>query len=435
MEDKPKVKRKKPKQVSLELPRKPDGSRDRKYFYGHTRAEAIAQRKKYQEFLERGSAVDPNITVAEWVEIVKDTYRTNINPLYIRDDNIPYDRLVKEIGTKKVVDIREAHLQKALNKVNGMSFSTITKYETVIKKVFSKARKNRIITDDPSEDLFRPQYTKGTHRCLEAWEVEMILSNWNNKDARVGIWVMLMLLCGLRRGEMIALRWENVNMQSRRITVCETAVILTNQSVIENRTKSKAGGRILPIPRALYEALDTIPQEQRSGFVCVSAKGKQLSEKAVKCGIDQFCLVMTRLINNEPTKMKRKWKKKVEKEMSANKLEDVGEETSETTRIIFEFRAHDLRHTYATALHDAGVPAPAAQYFLGHGTLRMTLELYTHFSKESENTSREKLMILFDNWLNKRLIGMDNTTQDLSVDYPQNGANFDIGMENGWTSF
>ena len=70
----------------------------------------------------------------------------------------------------------------------------------------------------------------------------------------------------------------------------------------------------------------------------------------------------------------------------------------------FSFTCHDLRHTYATALYDAGVPVKAAQYFLGHADVRVTLDLYTHLSKEREEKSREQAIEYLDKWLDGRVM-------------------------------
>ncbi|MEG1516650.1 MAG: hypothetical protein RSD95_17315, partial [Clostridia bacterium] len=53
---------------------------------------------------------------------------------------------------------------------------------------------------------------------------------------------------------------------------------------------------------------------------------------------------------------------------------------------------------------DAGVPVKAAQYFLGHADIRITLELYTHLSKEREFASRQKMVKYLDGWLDKRVL-------------------------------
>ena len=77
-------------------------------------------------------------------------------------------------------------------------------------------------------------------------------------------------------------------------------------------------------------------------------------------------------------------------------------EKKEPDRKLFSFTAHDLRHTYATALYDAGVPVKAAQYFLGHADIRVTLDLYTHLSKERESASRNQMVEYLDSWIDKR---------------------------------
>jgi len=402
MADKPKRKRKGERpdgliQVSLQIGYKPDGRPDRKYFYGHSRAEAERKRDAFKLQRAAGSTFDPDITVAEWVSIFKQTYRTRVNEAYLKLDDVPYNRLVKRLGKMRVVDVRENDLQKALNELSGKSYSTLDKYRQAMKRVFERARKNKIISENPAEDLILPTYVKGSHRALERWEVEHILANWDNEATRAGLWVLLMLLCGLRRGEMMALNWNNIDLEKRTLKVCEVAVIQSNRTTIEQRAKTDAGLRIIPICQTLYFALMSVPEDQREGVVCRSAKGKLLTESAVSRGLETFCNVLERILNGEPplrpgrrTDLERK---KAEKE-----------KTLPPDRKHFSFSAHDLRHTYATALYDAGVPVKAAQYFLGHADIRMTLELYTHLSHEKEDASRNQMVKYLDSWVDKRML-------------------------------
>lgn len=69
---------------------------------------------------------------------------------------------------------------------------------------------------------------------------------------------------------------------------------------------------------------------------------------------------------------------------------------------------HDLRHTYATALYDAGVDIKSAQYYLGHDDVNMTINLYTHLSKIKENEARSSLVNYLDKWLDKHLLPVKN---------------------------
>lgn len=362
-----------------------------KYFYGRTFTEADNQRSAYKTKLKAGLDVDGNVTVSEWIDTCLSLYRTNVNKLYIERDKVPFRRLKKAIGHMKVADVRDADLQKALNDVADMSYSTIRTYHQAIMLVFDKARRNKLIADNPAEDLDIPQGTKGSHRALERWESDCILSNWNQH--RAGLWAMLMLLCGLRRSEMMALKWENVDLKNRQITVKEVAVIQSNQAVIEERAKTIAGVRVLPICTPLLEALLSVPEDKRTGFVCLSAKGKQLTESAFSRGWDGFNLAMQRILNGEDVVQQGR-REKLEAKIEAAK--QAGREY-----VIFSVQAHDLRHTFATSLYDCGVPVKAAQYYLGHADIRMTLGLYTHLSESRENDSRSRLVSFLDGWLSK----------------------------------
>lgn len=384
-------------QVALDVGYNANGTRKRKYFYGHTRAEAEEKRDEYRAYMQSGSKFKRDITVAEWVNEFKRTYRQNVNEAYLRNDDVPYDRLVKQLGQMRMIDVKEIDLQNALNQVAGMSFSTCNKYRYAMSRLFERARKNKIILDNPADDLELPQYTKGSHRALETWEIELILQHWHDEGLNAGLWVMLMLLCGLRRGEMMALDWKDVNLQTRTLDVNQVAVINGNAATIEQRAKTAAGVRRIPICQPLYEALSATPESARNGFVCLSAHGQPLTESAVSRGLETFCAALERHINGEP--MFRQGRRTDIERKKAQQEDQI----AKADKKVFSFRAHDLRHTFATLLYDGGVDVKAAQYFLGHANIKITLDLYTHLSKEREVASRNLMVSRFDNLLDSRV--------------------------------
>lgn len=375
-------------QVTYTDGRRPDGKPNRVTFYGRTRAEACRKRDEYKAH-GRENLTGDDVTVEAWIERYKELYRTRVNPAYLHIDDVPYNRLSRAIGKMYLSSVREVHLQEALNAVAEMSESTIDTYRQTMKRVFERAKRNGLIKDNPASDLIKPDGKSGTHRAIERWESNCIMAHWN--EHRCGIWAMLMMLAGLRRGEMLALRWENIDMEARQLSVCEVIVFKRNQSTVENRAKSEAGIRILPLCQPLWDALNTTPLDKRHGLVCCSAKSKQSTESSYSRGWDGFCTAMTRILNGEPVKQAGR-RKDIEKRKDEA-------ETKGGKYIVFSVKAHDLRHTFATALFDAGVPAKAAQYYLGHADIRITLELYTHFSQEREKTTRSQLVGFLDGWL------------------------------------
>lgn len=367
-------------QVSCSIGRKPDGSLNRKYFYGHSRAEAERKRDEYLKQRERNQNINPDMTVEDWVRQYLVVYHTTANPLYATSDKRPYERLISAIGELRIVDIREHHLQAALNAIAGYSYSTITKYKQTIQRVFKKAYKNKLIPFDPSDDLLIPAYKRGTHKALDRETIQLIAQHWREAGAS-GLWMIIMLFAGLRRGEMIALQWDCIDLTDRTLTVKRTAVIQQNKCVIEDRAKSAAGLRTIPLPAILYDALLSIPEADRSGFVCTTTKGKPLTETAVRRGTDHFCTVMSRIRSDTPIYQKG----------HRSDLSPLDPPT-------ISFRLHDLRHTYCTLLFEAGVDVKTAAYLMGHSDIKVTMGIYTHLSEQQKAISTSSLLTLLDTY-------------------------------------
>lgn len=366
-----------------------DGKRIRKKFTGADEIEARMKKAEYER--ERAIGLhkySDRLTVREWTDIWMKAYRSKIQGT----NKVSYENYVQklnaQIGSMKMRDVRNIHLYRALMELDGKSKSAITKYRMVIQQIFRKARQNKVIPDDPAEDLEIPEGTAGSHRALERWEVELIGANW--QVYRCGLWVMIMLLTGLRRSEMIALNWDCVDMKARTLTVRRAAEIVTNQAIIKEVTKTEAGFRTLPICDMLFEALNQIPANERTGVVCKTAHGRVISQSAFDRGIGTFNDVMERILNGEPPiqQGRRRDKEQPPKEPKERKT--------------FSIKAHDLRFTFATALYDAGTDVKSAMYYLGHSDIRMTMNLYTQLSRERENIARAQAITFLDNWIQSK---------------------------------
>lgn len=373
-------------QVTLTDGVRPDGKPNRIPFYGRTRDEAERARDKYKQLRAQGLSIDgQKITVNEWMDIWSVKYKIKV------DDYKTYiDALKADVGNMTIWEVREINLHESVQRYAGKSKSAATKYMMIVKWVFGKARKNRLIPFDPSEDLDLPEdLTDGSHRAIERWESDTILKFWD--VCRAGLWALLMLLCGLRRSEMVGLQWPDVDLEKRQITIRRVGIFSGNKTIIKEKTKTEAGFRVLPICQPLYDALISVPAELRVGYVCKSAHGELITQSAHDRGWDGFLLRMQRVLNGEPVEQHGR-RMKLEKRIE--KAKEQGKEY-----VLFSMTDHDLRHSFATALYDAGVDVKSAQYYLGHKDIKMTMALYTHLSKERENRSRASIVGFLDGWL------------------------------------
>lgn len=132
-------------QVSQKIGIMPNSKHLRKYFYGHTRNEI--ERKYYENYKSRiGLRYITNITIAEWVEVLN-TYRTRAYRAYINSNNASYNRLVRALGERRMIDVRKFDLHSTMNVAFELVSLTSEKYENCNKKVFERTRNNKTIPD------------------------------------------------------------------------------------------------------------------------------------------------------------------------------------------------------------------------------------------------------------------------------------------------
>lgn len=349
------------------------GRRIRKSFYGHSLEEA---RRKQEEF-ERQTAmgmptIDEKLTVAQWCDIWMETYKPNIGEAAHASYLTEVKRIKDAIGQMQLCDVRSVHLQRLMNTMEGMSKSSITKFLMIARQIFGRAKDNRLIADDPSVGIGKAVGAEDAHhRALERWEIDLILEHW--QEHRSGLWFMIMMLAGLRRGELIALQWEDVDLDRREISIHRAAEVVHNVPAMKDHTKTEAGMRTVPICGALYDALSTVPKEQRTGLICTWHDGQPLTAYAFDRGRKDFCLKMEAILNTHLAKGDGPW--------------------------TFSFRSHDLRYTYATMLYDADIDIKSAQHYLGHANAQITMNLYTQLSKERSEEAHQKTIAYIDRWL------------------------------------
>lgn len=313
-----------------------------------------------------------NMLVSEWADMWLDAEMTGKAYKTKRNAQVYIDFIKDNIGYMKLQDVREIHLQKMVNKRTGMSKDHISKTVSFTKRLFKGARKNGLILVDPALDISKPKGTYKGHRCLDPWEIDLLLRGYSCHPA--GRWAVLMMLAGLRVGEMLSLTNASFDFENQKITISETIHFENGIAVSSGRTKTEAGIRQTPMPDLLAAIVRADFERLNRKQFAVTADGKPITESSYR---RQWNALMHRLtlINSgyPPTKQMPKNDKK--KEAFKASLKPV------------KFTAHDLRYTYATMLFDAGVDEKTAQRWLGHTSPEMTRDLYAQLTKEREAKS------------------------------------------------
>lgn len=352
-------------QVTLTIGIDESGKPIRKSFYGSTRKEAEAKRNAYTDDVKAGlNPLHEDITLEDWIDQWIKLY--DIDMTWKQHYA---NRLKRDLGKVKLRDITEAHLYQSLHDgYNGKSTGAASAYRNFMRNLFRKAVKNHLITENPSDELDLPKTSANSHRALEQWEIDCLLKH--HRLAYGGMLALFMLLTGTRRGECLALNWDtSIDMEHRLFHIHSIVDYYSDyeEAVVVNRTKTKAGVRSIPMCQALFDLLNEIPPHERHGLL-FSTDGKPINYPQFRVLWKQFLDA----INNQL----------------------LSKAHGQTLK--FSCTPHDLRHTYATLLYDAGVDVKTAQSYLGHSSSKMTMELYTHLSKSRKNHSEELLL----NYLN-----------------------------------
>lgn len=356
--------------VYVSLGRGEDGRRLRKTFYGSTQAEAKAKRdeflRRYNEGLEK-----PDNTLHKWIE---QWIKTSSNSPGMRKTNeIQARKLDKFLSDRNISEIRMIDIQTFAISVSSMSFSTVKSVKRVTNKIFADAVRNRILNHNPADGVRWDYTTRGSHRALEGWEKALIVDHW--QVHRAGLWAMLMLFAGLRRGEALALRWEDIDENTIHVM---KAVHFEGNKAVQGTTKTEAGVRDVPLLPQLKAALEAV--RAPTGPVCVDAKGEAVStEAAFRRGWESWLNAMENILNGE-------------RPFQPGRRSD-----RERQRKRFSVRTHDLRHTFCTMLYNAGIGLKEAQYIMGHADASMTMKVYTHLDTTMRQSAAERLSTYVDN--------------------------------------
>lgn len=362
--------------VQVYLGKDETGRRKYKTVYGKTQKEADKAAALVREKLRKGMTVsDDRKNTFEcysqrWLKVkqidvgvsqmrVYECCLKHLQPLY----PIP----VSQIKMQMIQDIILNLAENNPNTGKPAARKTLNEIRNTARQVFQYALDNRDIEYNPADSVRIPKTAvKKKRRALSDIEIKRIAEMPHHMQTAA----MIMLYAGLRRGELIPLTWEDIDLEHGAIRV-DKAVDLTRGKPISKPPKTEAGNRTVIIPNVLTEYLKRI--ENKSGLVVSAAHGQMFTATSWKKHWDSYMLDMEISYGDVPGR-----KSKFDPKRAIIKtLEPI--------------TPHILRHTACTMMIEAGMDPATVQRQMGHASIQTTLEIYTHISQSHSKDQIEKM--------------------------------------------
>jgi integrase len=335
--------------------------------------------------LDTGEHVDPSrMTVREWLATWLAAVREEVSPKsHERYSEIVDNFLVPELGALAITKLVPSHIQAAYSKwavegrrdgkSGGLSPRTRRHIHRILSSALARAVEQQVLARNPAEAFKKrlPKVERREMTTLSADHSARLLAAI--KHTRIYWPVLLALSTGMRRGEVLALRWKNVDLERGSLRVTES--LEQTKAGIRFKAPKTERTRAITLPSFAVDELRRLKRQQaeellrlgirQSGetLVCARADGAPLQPQSLT---HQF----TRLISR--------------------------------VKELPHVRFHDLRHSHATQLLLAGVHPKIAQERLGHATITTTLDLYSHVTETMQSDAAERLDAMFKGAINRQ---------------------------------
>ena len=355
-------------QKSVTLGRRPDGKYYRKTIYAKTVRELEEKAAEYRRKYRVGTlSADENMTFGEaaaaWLSVRKVNCSAATRAMYQNTVDVHLNPVLANL---KLLELRPHHLHDIINGMSaaGLSSSTMKKVKITAAAILEYAIENDVLYRNVFKAVSVPSVPAAHRRALTEYEIGLISSTWSGH--RLGVPALLMLYCGLRRGELLALTWNDIDLDEKALTVSKAVKFVGNTPVCGS-PKTQSSYRAIPIPDAILPVLRK--NTARSLLVCPASGGGLMTKQAFRCAWSSYLNYLNNCAGGR-----------------------VASRTSARVQAIDpNITPHMLRHTYATILYDSSVDVKSAQLFLGHADIQTTLGIYTHLSEQKQGEAVARL--------------------------------------------
>lgn len=256
----------------------------------------------------------------------------------------PTNRLLEQFGSLPVADVTAQMVSAFLTKLGKQGYSrrSVQMHRDILNMIFNDAIVSGHLVSNPCAAVDLPKNLQTTKRELPADAALDAVKNGGN--ATFGLFALFCLYAGLRRGETLALRYEDIDRENKLIHITKAVEFVGNNPHIK-APKTEAGKRNAVLLDVLAAQIP-----QGSGYIFTRDDGGLLTK----------------------TQYHKRW---------AKYCKEIGHDIT----------AHQLRHGFATILYEAGIDDKDAQELLGHSSITITRDIYTHIRQSRRTETADKL--------------------------------------------
>ncbi|WP_334330142.1 site-specific integrase [Companilactobacillus sp. HBUAS59699] len=312
----------------------------------------------------------------EWYQSYINTVREST---WARTDGMFQNHILPALGRYRIRTITTAQCQTSLNKWFKITTHNYTVWYNYTKSVFEYAIRQGYITDNPASRTIMPKkHANPGKKKPNFWDKSQLQTffSYINPDKELERYTLFRLLAftGIRRGECLALTWNDLYTQKNTLSINKTLTQSERGKQIIQATKTKKGNRTISLDSTTLFYLKKWKLEQKRN------------------------LFMLGFNSNDPDQLMFATTKNTFKSLNTPKkwLDTINERIKKDSVKLPYISIHGFRHSHASALFAAGATIKEVQERLGHEDAETTLNIYTHVTQQQDEQAVQKLVNFLD---------------------------------------
>lgn len=302
--------------------------------------------------LDTGTYIQPGkVKVSEYLnKWLADYAKPNLSPRTVEGYEYILTRHISPaLGNLHLTQLKPEHLQRYYSekRAAGLSAQSVRHHHTVLHKALKTAMEWELINRNVADAVQCPRASQPDIQTWNEQEVTQFLEA--AKDTQYYPLFYTALFTGMRRSELLALRWQDVDLILGEIQVCRSLHVLIGGKVVLRSPKTKTGKRTVALPPSAYLVLAEHRQQREAEALLL---GTTLKDDDLLFGTLGKPLL--------PNTVSHAWRKIIR---------HAG---------VKPIRLHDARHTHASLMLKQGIHPKVVQERLGHSSIQITLDTYSH---------------------------------------------------------